>query len=371
MKILHLASGDLWAGAEVQLFHLVKQLVQEDDVSILVVLLNPGQLMDELEANGVKVKILNESNLSGIKILWQLNLLVREFKPDIIHTHRNKENVFGGVVSKLNGCKSIRTEHGASEFSFSDFNIKRMIFNMLDLLAGFFLQEKIIAVSDELKGKLLRHYSSSKIKVIENSVDFEYIAKKADEQILLDIDSSQFNVAFIGRFVPVKQVNLFLKIAKATLQENPSLNIHFYMIGDGPLFNDIQEEVIHCNLQKRIHLTGFVSNTAPYLKRMNALLFTSEHEGLPMTLLEAMALGMPVISRFLPTIEKVLCDGSCGYIVKSDEIGLFVKEILTIYGDENGSLNEYIELAKKELQNKYTMHSKIDLYKSLYQELLI
>ena len=213
MKIIHLASGDLWAGAEVQLFHLAVKLHELYGIHLLVVLLNHGQLEQELIEKGIAVTVLDESKLSGFSILLEFYHIVKLFQPDIVHTHRSKENVIGGIVARLNGKKSVRTVHGASEFSIRPFNLKRFVFDGADRLAGFFLQQKIISVSDELKQKMKKIYPDSKLAVIENCVDVEYIEKKSLKPCNHDIDKNNFNIAFIGRFVPVKRVDIFYSIA--------------------------------------------------------------------------------------------------------------------------------------------------------------
>ena len=115
INVLHIASGDLWAGAEVQLFTLAKALNNRKDIDISVVLLNHGMLEQKLLNEGIDVNVLDESTLNGFQILLQLIYIVREIKPDVIHTHRVKENVLGSVAALFNNIPTIRTQHGAPE----------------------------------------------------------------------------------------------------------------------------------------------------------------------------------------------------------------------------------------------------------------
>jgi glycosyltransferase involved in cell wall biosynthesis len=369
MKIIHLASGDLWAGAEVQLFHLALRLAQIEGVTLLVVLLNPGQLETELKKFGVNVRVLNETSLTSFAIFWKFNRILRDFKPEVVHTHRTKENVIGGLAAKLNGIKSIRTVHGASEFAFNPVNFRRFIFAGIDRLVGNLFQQRIIAVSDELKQKLQKYYPKSKLVVINNCVDVAYIEKKSKEQCNIPIDPQSFNIAFVGRFVPVKRVDLFYDIAKATILANPKKDIQFYMFGDGPLQEDIKRKIAADVLSERILLHGFVPNTAPVIKQMNLLMFTSDHEGMPMTLLEAMVLGVPVLSRNLTTIRSVLCQGKCGYILKSDDILEYVDLIKSLVVDREDA-RKRAALAKMEVRNAYSIENNVKQYLRLYKELV-
>ena len=369
MKILHLVSGDLWAGAEVQLYHLAKNLVEVDGINLLVIVLNEGQLATKLKESGVAVEILDETLFSSFDIFKQLLKISRQFKPNAIHTHRKKENVIGGVVSTILGCKSVRTVHGASEFS----NVKRSLLqksiDALDTAVAFFFQDKVIAVSDELKSKLEVKCYRKKLEVIENCVDIEFVKKMSLMQINSEIKAGKFNVVFVGRFVDVKRTDLFVDIASKVKKNDLENNIMFYMIGDGPLWKGIQSDVQKLGLHENVKLLGFLENTAPILNKMNLLMFTSDHEGLPMTLLEAMSLEVPVASRNLPTVKQVLCEGKCGYVFDSDEPEDIANEIIEISNDISGR-NFIANKAYQAVLDRYSINSLVNRYYNLYLDLV-
>ena len=352
-----------------QLFHLATRLARTEDIKLLVVLLNSGQLEEHLTQQGVEVCVLDESLLSSVLIFKQFNNIVKGFRPDIIHTHRAKENVIGGLTAKLHGCKSVRTVHGASEFDANLIQFRRFIFKQLDIFAGRLFQQKIIVVSDELKQKLSVSFSQAKLTIINNCVDINYIDTKASEPSNIHVDDNKFNVAFVGRFVPVKRVDIFYNIAKATVIANPASDCVFHMIGDGPLYEDIAQRIAEDALGERIKQYGFVANTAPLLKQMDLLLFTSDHEGLPMTLLEAMALGVPVLSRNLPSMRSVLCRGECGFILESDDIKDYVAVIASL-ADDDAVARERAAKAAEEVKTTYNIENNVKEYLKLYGEII-
>lgn len=366
MRIIHLASGDLWAGAEVQLFHLAINLNKQPETDLLVVLLNDGQLADELRKKNINVKVFDESNLSFFKIFREFYKLCRETKPNIIHTHRVKENIVGGVVSWLIRSSSARTVHGAQEFSS---NIKSRVLNFVDDWIACLFQQRVIAVSHELNEKLQKHCFSSKLDIIENCVDIAYINKMAMEPVNYPLEEECFNVAFVGRFVDVKRTDIFIGIAEKLKEICPNKKIKFNMFGDGPLWDEKRQYVKQKNLDDIIHLAGFVDNSAPYLKKMDLLVFTSDHEGLPMTLLEAMVLKVPVLSRNLTTIKYVLCKGTCGYFVESDSIADFAKKILEV-SDNKNERDVMKNNAYDIIENKYSINVLVERYMALYNSLI-
>jgi len=368
LKIIQVASGDLWAGAEVQLFHMVVALDKLPGVLVKVVLLNSGMLESRLKAEGIDVTVIDETQNSTLGIIRQLRSIVREYGAAIIHSHRFKENIVSGIVAKLTRCQSIRTIHGDVEQQSPGWNLRQGLIGMADRFVANYLQDKLVCVSSELVDKFRLSFKRDKLLAINNSVNPAYIQQMAAQAIDLPDTEGGFNIGFIGRFVEVKRVELFYQLAKRVIENDPDSKIHFYMLGDGPLFADIKSMVEAEQLESRIHLTGFVENSAPYLKRFDFLMFTSKHEGLPMTLLEAMVLKTPVISTNLASLKEVLDGERCGYFSDSEKPDALAQLVLKIIQDP--ALAECkAERAYQTLQAHYSIDTNASRYLSLYQEL--
>src|SRR5690625_4675640 len=108
MKVLHIASGDLWAGAEVQVCNLACAQHQQG-VQVEVILFNPGELEARLRQAGVSVAVYNERRYSALALSWRLLRHMQRSRPDVVHTHRHKENVLGSAVARLVSASSLRT----------------------------------------------------------------------------------------------------------------------------------------------------------------------------------------------------------------------------------------------------------------------
>ncbi|MES0328015.1 MAG: glycosyltransferase, partial [Gammaproteobacteria bacterium] len=321
IKVLHIASGDLWAGAEVQLFTLAKALNNQQDIKINVVLLNHGMLEQKLLNNGVNVIVLDESRLNGLQVLLQLISTIRTIKPDVIHTHRVKENIFGSIAALLNGnIPTLRTSHGAPEHKPAWHNIPKRVILFLDWFSGRLLQKKIIAVSDDLAEILQKDFPADKIKVIENGIDLATLTTTV-KSVKLDIEQNvpSFRIGIAGRLVPVKRVDLFIKAAAELLNTRPELKTSFHIFGDGPLRAELTTLSKKLNIEKMIHFEGHCENMRQELANLDILLITSDHEGLPMVLLEAMALKTAVIAHDVGGIPTVLKQGECGVLVSEHQ----------------------------------------------------
>src|SRR5690606_28932171 len=164
IKVMHIISGDLWAGAEVQAYTLLKFLREECDLH--VVLMNHGELETRLAALGIPVTVIDESRHNSISILLKLRKLIMSVRPHIIHTHRQKENILGSLANFFcYRAPCVRTSHGASEFAAQGIRQLQVI---LDRLVGQYLQDAIISVSEDLARKLKVHFPARKIHIIKN-----------------------------------------------------------------------------------------------------------------------------------------------------------------------------------------------------------
>ena len=352
-KVLHLASGDLWAGAESQLLTLVTTLHNSLDVALFVVLLNHGTLEERLRSAGVEVIVLDESIHNNLQILGKLIRILRNYRPDVIHTHRSKENILGSLAALLSGgIPSLRTAHGAPEHSSS----RQRIIRYIDRLTMRLIQDRMIAVSDDLADKLRNEFTCKKIRVIENGIDSKLFSKLAYRHTSPPTyNGKYFRVGLAGRLVPVKRVDLFIKTARYILDMHPDIKIVFHVFGDGPLRNELETLSRNLHTDNIICFEGHSDDIARKLQHLDILLMTSDHEGLPMILMEAMALDVPVIAHSVGGIPKLLDHGACGVLVSNHSAAGYADKILYLYH----SPQLRTELAARALDRVTTVYSAI------------
>ena len=369
INVLHIASGDLWAGAEVQLFTLAKALNNRKDIDISVVLLNHGMLEQKLLNEGIDVNVLDESTLNGFQILLQLIYIVREIKPDVIHTHRVKENVLGSVAALFNNIPTVRTQHGAPEHKPAWFHTTKHLFPFIDNLCGRFLQKKIIAVSEDLAGILQETFPADKIKVIENGIDLNSLSSKdKDDKSEVKPDTS-FRVGIAGRLVPVKRMDIFIRSAAKLLNNHPELNISFHIFGDGPLRTELEALSQKLNTEKIVHFEGHCENMQQELENLDILLITSDHEGLPMILLESMALKTPVIAHAVGGIPAVLNQGECGVLISDHRPSAYADAIYHLINSPEDRIN-YTNNAMNQVITCYSSEQNATMYLAIYKRLM-
>src|SRR5690242_4656707 len=116
LRVCHVTTADLWAGAEVQLATLASYLVERDDLRVSAVVMNEGRLAAELSRLGVAVSVIDERRASAAAIFRFLVRHFREHEVDVVHCHRYKDGVLGLAAAKLAGVPlAVRTVHGLPE----------------------------------------------------------------------------------------------------------------------------------------------------------------------------------------------------------------------------------------------------------------
>ncbi len=366
--VLHIASGDLWAGAEVQLFTLASTLYNILKVPVSVILLNHGELEQKLQAVGIKVIVLDESKLNAFQIIRKLIRTVKALQPDIIHTHRIKENILGSITAVICRRPSIRTAHGAAEHQPAWWKLPKHLILLLDRLCGRFIQNRIIAVSDDLADILQQDFPKGKIAIIKNGIDLDVINRyKISKQSTKEYSNETFKIGLAGRLVPIKRVDLFIQTAKYLAEHYPDLNVSFHIFGDGPLRTELESLSKTLTPSAFVQFEGHCADIPLKLQEIDVLLMTSDHEGLPMILLEAMALETPVIAHAVGGIPMLLDQGRCGVLVHDHSAAGYAHAIsILIKSPENrvtlsGNALEH-------LKNDYSAIGNAKKYLAIYSQ---
>lgn len=308
-RILHIASGDLWAGAEVQAFTLLSQLVRMRDTEVAAALMNAGMLADKLRSVGIPVYVFDEQETMSLEIFRRLREVLGTWRPDVVHTHRQKENILGSLANRsCHNMPSVRTVHGGGEHvgTAGLHGARQQVLNGLDRWCGRALQQRIIAVTRELGARLTADFPAERIVVIENGVDFEALDQQREVAEFRAGELDAIHVGIAGRLATVKRVDIFLEAAALLLQKDSGRKWRFHVFGDGPLRLDLEEQARELRLRDCVTFHGHRDDIATCLAGLNALVMCSDHEGMPMVALEAAALGVPTVAHAVGGLLEVV-----------------------------------------------------------------
>ncbi|AFU98959.1 glycosyltransferase [Simiduia agarivorans] len=290
-KVLHVASGDLWAGAEVQIWMLVRNLKRQG-LDVRVLLLNEGELALRLRKDKIPVYVLDESKLCFATLVFASRQIVRDFQPHIIHSHRLKEHLIAALCKGLSGGMQLfRTVHGGAEFTPS---IPQRVLRGLDQWMARRKCVRTIAVSEPMLPELQAQLGSSRVSLVENAIDLCAL-ESAVAAASKDLEQDKLHIGIVGRLEPVKRVDRFIQAATEHCSMNPDSHWRFHIVGDGSERSSLMGSVKAAGLEHRVSFHGHVNNSAGYLSQFHAVVMCSEHEGMPMVGLETLALGRHLV----------------------------------------------------------------------------
>ncbi|MGH7769049.1 MAG: glycosyltransferase family 4 protein [Candidatus Binatia bacterium] len=365
LTVLHIFSGDLWAGAEVMIFHLLKSLKSDASVQILALSLNDDTLASKLRDIGVKTWVIPEAENSFLQILLTAHRLFKGKGIDIIHSHGYKENILAFLLAKLLSVgRLIATLHGLPEplRNGKGNSIKARLIHGLDygILGRSFT--RIVPVSLEMRERLIREYrfSAEKIRVIRNG-----IASPPDGLCPGHPDGGSFHIGTVGRLVPVKDFDLFLEVAAH--MKGSDDGVKFSILGDGPLKEHLMRRARELGIEDSVEFLAARPDPFPYYRSLHLFLNTSLHEGIPLTLLEAMACGLPVVAPRVGGIPEVIEDGKQGLLVEQRTPADFARSCLEIVRSE-GLRSAMGSSARERFADHFSSSRMASAYLDLYRE---
>lgn len=327
ISVCHIISGDLWAGAEVVDYHLLKKLKSYNNINLSAILFNEGKLADEIRSLGIDVDIVDETRQNFLHLIMETGKILVRKSPDIIHSHRYKENIVAFLSSKFkSGIRLVSTQHGMPESIGMNARNKYLLlqkFNLYLLSKSF---RQVIVVSKDMQRIFTNKYgfNGKNISVIYNGTD---IIKNPPNKR----EKSVFVIGSMGRIYPVKDFPLMVEVAKEVYKETDK--IHFELAGDGPDKAKIMDLIERYELGKIFTLKGFVENVSDFYCNLDLYINTSFHEGIPMSILEAMSYKIPIIAPNVGGMKEIFNNGIEGYLVDGRDPKIFADKCLRLYED--------------------------------------
>ncbi len=331
MKVCHILSGDLWGGAEVQTVHLLRALASRKRCSPVAILFNDRETAQRLRGEEIDVHVVREEGRRGPAFALSAAALLRSIAPDIVHSHGYKENLVTAFArSRLTRQTPIvRTQHSTP---FPRTTARMRFYSFLDRLAarGF---DRTIAVSDSGRNELERFLSSSRIAMIPNGIptpefDSSDIPLKREDDVDLVIGSA-------GRLEPEKRYDLLIEAVAILLGEG--IRCRLCIVGDGTK-RPALEKLARSIAPNAVLFAGFQENVFSWLSAFDVYALSSEREGLPVTLLEALACRLPVAATSVGGIPEVICHGESGLLVQPGDAPALAQAIARLHADRPAAL---------------------------------
>ena len=369
MRICHVMTADLWAGAEVQLATTASYLARTD-LDVSAVLFNDGRLAEELRGLGIDVTVIDESRHGALAIVSSLTRFLIEQRIDVVHTHRYKDTILGTIAARLAGVRHVvRTMHGLREPMAGWSRIKFGAYETLDNVMLRAFADRVIAVSNRMAGTLITNgFKSSRVTTIHNGIDLARAIPGRAEDIRreLGVDAASIVIGTVGRLSPVKAQDVLMRAAGRILDSVP--RARFVIAGDGPLGGELEALATRLGIDRACTFLGARSDISDVIAALDVFVLPSLSEGLPMAVLEAMAAGKPVVASRVGGLPEVIQHGVSGMLIPPGGAEALAAACVELAGDREraGRIGaEARRIVTEEFSHERSGAAVVDLYRSL------
>ena len=341
-----------------------------------------GDMLPLAKAFGVEPVVVpslrREVSANDIRAVWEVIGILRRERPAILHTHGAKAGGVGRLAAVLAGRSRpsviVHTFHGhVLEGYFSP--LRSTLFTWIERILAR-VSTRLIVVSDEVGRALVRLKvaDADRIELVRLGFDLEpFVVSDEERRELreslrsdLSIPLDRRVVTFVGRIVPIKRLDRFLAVAQRLRQRE---DIHFLIVGDGDLRPELESSAAARALGDRVTWTGFRRDLPAIYCASDVVAITSDNEGTPVSLIEAQAAGVPVVTTDVGGARDVVEDGVTGRVLDAEDVSGMADAIAEIL-DDPALASRFAAAGRTHSLSRFTLARLVRDIDDLYTRLL-
>lgn len=318
---------------------------------------------------------IDERSKFDIRAMRQLLKILRDKKIDILHAHCYKSDLYGLILRRFHKMKLITTAHGplaTFQFFWASKNWRvRYLYDQIDLrILKYF--ETVIMVSDTMRRIISRHgVDPRKLIWIRNAIDSKYFRRGAvrDEEFRasLGIPSDATVIGAVGRLNGEKDYPNFLGAAQLMLTKRQ--NAYFIIAGKGELEPELRKMADDLGVSHRVIFLGHFHDVRKVFEQMDVYVLSSTREGLPNTVLEAMAMEVPIVSTDVDGVKEAVADQLDAILVPARDSRLLADGIETML--ENTELRDrLVQNARRKVETEFSFAHRTRTIEDIYKRLV-
>ncbi len=288
--------------------------------------------------------------VQDLQAFQSLRKLIKDFEPDVVHTHASKPGVLGRLAASVQGVPAIvHTFHGHTFNSYFNSFASNVYINTERLLAR--KSTAIVAISQTQKKELVEDFRiapEEKFRVIQLGLDLDKFTVQQEEKRTqfrkeFNVADDEIAIGIIGRLVPVKNHGLFLK-AIAHLLSNATKKIKAFIVGDGETRAALESQAAELNIKFSVQsnkshphplvFTSWRSDVDVINAGLDIVALTSLNEGTPVSLIEAQAASKPIVSTRVGGIADIVTEGRTALLADVIDTGGFCRHLLNLVQDD-------------------------------------
>lgn len=366
-NILFLITGLNVGGAEMQIYQLIKRLNKSDNYNLIVVsMLEPGPIGDKLKEAEIKVYSLQMKRGKIDKdFIWKLNKIIKDEKVNLIHSHLFHANLLARVIKIFNPkIKIITTLH--------NINIGGRKRERIIKYTNF-LSDSNTIISETARQYFVNigTFPEKKLKLIPNGVDT--LEFKENSELRLKTRHklgvrNDFVWLAVGRFEEQKNYFNLMKSFSFVLETHK--NVQLLLVGTGPLLEETKKMADELKIHEHTKFLGYRNDITSLMNAADAYVMSSSWEGMPIVLLEASAVGLPIVCTDVGGNKEVVVDSETGFIVKPNcylSLANKMNQLMNLSSHERIIMGEK---ATEHINRRYEIDRIVIIWKEMYKEML-
>jgi len=265
-----------------------------------------------------------------LKAFFALIKILRYEHPDIVHTHTSKAGIMGRWAAFLTGIPVIiHTPHGHVFWGYFG-RCKTLFYIILEKLTAC-ITDKIIALTEQEKKDHLHFLiaSEDKFSVVHSGINLDRFSNlSVDPAVMkreLEIPEGNLVVGTAGRLTPVKGQRYLIEAARKIVDVKPDTT--FVFLGDGELLNELKNMAFRLGIRENVKFLGWRPDVAEVMSTFDIFVLPSLNEGMGRVLVEAMAMGKPIVASDVGGIADLVVDGKNGFLVPAADVEIMVVRI--------------------------------------------
>lgn len=358
LKVMQVLPEFDLAGAEIMAENLCVSLCQSSVAVCAVSLFSKHTAITErLMENHIPVFFMGKRQGLDLRILYRLYRLFKHERPDVIHTHRYVMPyvIPATMLARVPIC--VHTIHNVANKEVGKINRKFSRF--------FFRRSHVVpvAISPQVKQTVIDVYgiSNNAVPIVMNGIDQKHIIPKTNYTIADD----GVNLLHIGRFSAQKNHKGLIESFLIIFRYYP--NVRLTLVGTGALVDSIKQKVQKLGLNNNVNFAGATPDVSAYLTNTDIFLLPSLWEGMPITLIEAMAAGIPIVATNVGGVPDMISNGKTGLLVNEDNEQIAQAVIKLI---NNEALRKSLGSAAKVAAKQFLAEEMAGQYLSIYKKSL-
>ncbi|MCU6434120.1 TIGR03088 family PEP-CTERM/XrtA system glycosyltransferase [Undibacterium sp. Jales W-56] len=366
--VVHLIYRLDFGGLETLLVDCINHMPEHKYRHAIVCLTNHTAFSEKITRQDVQIVDLNKAPGLGLGTHVALWKLLRQLRPAILHTYNLSAIEYTFTASLAGVPVRIHAEHGRD---ISDPLGRNRKHNLLRRLMTPFI-DTYVAVSNDLHGwlKTSIHVPDTKNRLINNGVDTRRFSPEADSAVTTPWPAECFVIGTVGRLQDIKNqqglIRAFVLLREALPAHQDKLRLS--IIGDGPLLATLKQQVAAAGISDVVWLPGARSDIAAIMRGFNLFALPSLAEGTPVTLLEAMSSGLPVVVSRVGGIPEVVQEGVHGALVAAADDAAFAQAFAE-YCQRPAMLRQHGAAASQYVRQKFSITAMVNSYTNLYDAL--